>query len=221
MRYNIKYNENMINVEVKDTLKGDLMLKYIFIIFSHKNGNKIRKLKLTNNNIEDPSILNRIQFDFLEELDLSSNKIKSLKFLKGMKAKNLKRLYLNNNHINGLSFLYKIKEYFPCLEYINLDDNDLNPEESNLNLTSYLYISDKRNYVGNFFNYNYSKAICFYCNKICKENKNIYLYCYDCKKEFCRKCEEKHRENNNMHTKIIKLNEKKFRCYRHYDEEDI
>ena len=129
MRYNIKYNENMINVEVKDTLKGDLMLKYIFIIFSHKNGNKIRKLKLTNNNIEDPSILNRIQFDFLEELDLSSNKIKSLKFLKGMKAKNLKRLFLNNNLIYDLSPLKQNIKNFPDLEYIMLDQNIFNPEE--------------------------------------------------------------------------------------------
>ena len=98
-----------------------------------------------------------------------------------------------------------------------MDNNNFNPGESNYEyFTSY-----ERNYVENDFNYNYFNAKCFYCNKICKENRNIYLYCYDCKKEFCRKCEEKHRETNNMHTKIIKVNEKNYRCYRHYDEEDI
>jgi len=209
-------------VEVENIKEGDLMIKYLFIIFSHINGNKIRKLKLISNNIKDPSILNRIQFNFLEELDLSVNKITNLKFLKGMKAKNLKRLYLNNNYINDLTPLYNIKEYFPCLECINLDHNNFNPGESNYEyFTSYLNTSDERNYVENDFNYNYFNAKCFYCNKICKENRNIYLYCYDCKKEFCRKCEEKHREINNMHAKIIKVNEKNYRCYKHYDEENI
>ena len=223
-RYNIEYNENMTNVEVEDIDEGDLMLRYLFIIFSHKNKNKIQKLKLSRNKIEEPSILNRIQFDFLEEFDLSSNNIKNLKFLKGMKAKNLKRLYLNNNYIKDLSPLYNIREYFPLLECINLGNNNFNPQEWNYEyFTSYINTSDEGNYVENDFNYNYNyfSVRCFYCNKICKENRNIYLYCYDCIKEFCRKCEEKHRQTNNMHTKIIKVNEKNYRCYRHYDEEDI
>jgi hypothetical protein len=38
--------------------------------------------------------------------------------------------------------------------------------------------------------------------------------------EFCKKCEIKHRKKN-MHTKIIKVNEKNYRCYKHYDEEDL
>ena len=106
------------------------MLKNIFIIISQKNKNKIRKLKLRRNKIEDPSILNRILFNFLEELDLSSNNIKNLKFLKGMKAKNLKRLYLNDNYINDLSPLYNIKEYFQDLNTISLNNNNFNPEAS-------------------------------------------------------------------------------------------
>ena len=55
----------MNEVEIENKNEGDLMIKYLFIIFSHINGNKIRKLKLINNNIKDPSILNRIQFNFL------------------------------------------------------------------------------------------------------------------------------------------------------------
>ena len=241
--YNIEYNKNTEKIELEgveeleekekmeEDEEGELILKNLFIIISQKNENRIRTLKLTKNKIKNPSILNRIQFNFLEELDLSSNKITNLKFLKGMKAKSLKRLYLNNNYINGLSLLYNIKEYFPCLEYINLDNNNLNPEESNYEyLTSYFKISDERKCAENDFksgieqtklsknNYNYLNTKCFYCNRINKENKNIYLYCYDCKKEFCRKCEVKHRETNNMHTKIIKINDKINRSYEYYDE---
>ena len=241
--YNIEYNENTEKVELEEADKleekeeieedkeDELILKNLFIIISQKNENRIRTLKLTRNKIKNPSILNRIQFNFLEELDLSSNKITNLKFLKGMKAKSLKRLYLNNNYINDLSLLYNIKEYFPCLECINLDNNNLNPEESNYEyLISYLKTSDERKCAENDFksyfeqvklsksNYNYFNVKCFYCNKIPKENRNIYLYCYDCKKEFCAKCEVKHRKTNNMHTKIIKANEKINRCLEYYDE---
>jgi len=129
-QYNIEYDENMKKVEVEGVEEGNLMLTYIFIIISYKKENRIRKLKLTNNKIEDPSILNRIQFDFLEELDLSSNNIKNLKFLKGMKAKNLKRLYLNNNFIHDLSPLKQHISNFPDLESIMLANNYFNFEET-------------------------------------------------------------------------------------------
>jgi len=127
-KYDIEYNEE--KVEVEGAEEGNSLLKNIFIIISQKNKNKIRNLKLRRNNIEDPSILNRIHFEFLKELDISSNNIKNLKFLKGMKSKNLKRLYLNNNYINDLSLLYNIEEYFPYLEYIALNNNNFNPDDS-------------------------------------------------------------------------------------------
>ena len=108
--------------------EGDLILKYIFVSTNHKN--KIIKLTLKNLEIEDPSILNRIQFNILKELDLSFNKIKNLNFLKGMKAKLLKNIKLNDNHINDLSLLYNIKkEYFPELTFIALNKNNFDPKE--------------------------------------------------------------------------------------------
>ena len=204
---------NEKTIEVGGTAEGDLILKYILIIIS--SNNKIRKLNLSGNKIEDPSTLNRIIFHFLEELDLSFNNIKNMKFLKGMKAKDLKRLYLDNNYINDLSPLYNIRKYFPHLEVITLENNNFYPDES-----EYEYLpsgikfqtSDERTN-------NYLNVKCFYCNRISKENKNIYLYCYDCKTEFCRKCEIKHRENKNIHTKIIKVNEKNNRSLENYDKE--
>jgi len=209
-KYDIEYNENVKEVEVYGTEEGDSMIKEIFIIISQKNKNIIRNLKFTNNNIGDPSILNRIHFNFLEELDLSNNNIKNLKFLKGMKAKNLKRLNLNNNYINDLSLLYNIEEYFPYLEYITLDNNNFDSKELKYrNLFDYL---------------KYEKGInleCFYCNRIFKKNKKILLYCYDCKITFCKKCEIKHRGNNNIHTKIIKMNEITNRTIVFYDKEVV
>ena len=123
-------NEKIIEVEGR--LEGDLILKYILIIVS--SNNKIRKLKLSGNKIEDPSILNRIQFKFLEELDLSVNNIKNLNFLKKMKAENLKKLYLNNNKINNFYLLSNIKTYFGYLEFLTIKDNNCKPDEPRYNL---------------------------------------------------------------------------------------
>ena len=136
-KYKLDNNKNVINIEIEGKEEGDKLLKEIFIIITFNN--KIRKLKLTNNKIEDPSILNRIQFEHLEELDLSINNIKNLYFLRGMKAKELRRIFLNNNNINDLSLLYYIEDYFPRLELIDLKSNSFNPKESiYINLKNYL-----------------------------------------------------------------------------------
>ena len=133
--YNEKDDKNGKEIQIKDTKEGDSILKDLFIIISHKNKNRITKLNLKNNKIVDPSLLNRIQFDSLEELDLSGNNIKNLNFLKGMKAKNLKYLYLDNNYINDLSPLknYDYKNVFEDLTIIlkknNFDEKD--PKISN------------------------------------------------------------------------------------------
>ena len=131
-KYNIEYNENMKEVKVEGTEEGDSMLKNISIIISQKNKNKIKILQLRGNKIENPSILNNIQFDFdfLEELDLSINNIKNLKFLKNMNAKNLKRINLSFNYINDLSPLKQNINKFPHLELIDLSNNNFNPEDS-------------------------------------------------------------------------------------------
>ena len=126
--YQIDYNEDMEELNVSGQEKGDIMLKYVFI--NIPSNNKIRKLTLMNNNIEDPSILNRIQFDFLETLDLNSNNIKNLNFLKGMKAKNLQILHVEENDFNDLTILYNITKYFKNIKEIYLGKKNFNPEES-------------------------------------------------------------------------------------------
>ena len=137
--YNIDYNENMEELNVDGTEKGDSLLKNIFIIISNLNNNRIKKLKLKGNKIGDPSIINKIQFNFLEELDLSRNNIKNLDFLKEMKAKKLTDLFLNHNSITDLSLLYNIEEIFPCMKRISLYNNNFNPEEPKIkDLANYL-----------------------------------------------------------------------------------
>jgi len=137
--YKIEYNENTKIIEIEGTEEGDSMLKNISIIISCKTKNRIKKLKLKANKIVDPTIINRIQFYCLEELDLSMNNIKSLNFLKGLKAKELTCLFLDNNNINDLSILYNIKELFPNLKSISLNNNNFNPEEYKYKaLTKYL-----------------------------------------------------------------------------------
>jgi Leucine-rich repeat (LRR) protein len=130
--FRIIYDNENGTIAVKNTGESSSILRNIFIIISENNKNTIRKLDLSNNKIVDPSLLNRIQFDFLNELILSNNIIKNLNFLKGMKAKNLKRLYLNDNLINDLSPLNNsenIEKIFPKLEYISLINNNFDYRE--------------------------------------------------------------------------------------------
>ena len=126
-KYDIDYKEEMEEIKVENKEEGDLMLKYIFI--NIPSNNLIKELKLINNKIVDPSILNRIQFEHLEVLDLSLNKITNLNFLKGMKSKKLKKLYLGENNFDDLSALYYIKESFNSIKEIYLDKKKFNPDE--------------------------------------------------------------------------------------------
>jgi len=137
---NIEVGNKVEEENNKDNEEDELILKHLFIIISQKSENRIKKLNLTKNKIKNPSILNRIQFDLLTELNLSFNNIKSLNFLKGMKAKNIKSLFLEYNNINDLSILLNIKELFPALENITLNNNNFNPEEPlyKNNLVGYL-----------------------------------------------------------------------------------
>ena len=128
-KYNINYNENSEEIELKGTDESNLILRKLFIIVSQKNQNKIQKLNLSNNKIVNPSLLNFIQFDFLEKLDLSLNKITNLDFIERLNAKELTDLLLNNNNINDLSPLKNCKKYFPRLRYISLKDNNFDFEQ--------------------------------------------------------------------------------------------
>ena len=95
-------SEDNEKIDISNRKGGDEMLKYLFLIITYKSKNRIKVLKLRNNKIKDPSLLNRINFNELKILDLSLNEITNLKFVLDMKAKNLKYLYLEHNYLNSI-----------------------------------------------------------------------------------------------------------------------
>ena len=105
--------ENIVNIDLSDKKGGDEMLKYLFLIITYANKNKIEKLILRNNYIKDASILARINLRQLKKLDLSVNEIKDSNFLKDLKADNLVNLYLDNNYF---------RNFYPIL---NVDVNEI------------------------------------------------------------------------------------------------
>jgi Leucine-rich repeat (LRR) protein len=122
-----KDKENIINeIDLSDIKGGQKMLKALFLIITYKPKNNIKKLILRNNDIFDPSMLNKVNFNKLQTLDLAVNEIKDLKFLLDMKAKNLKYLYLDNNEFVEIHQI--LKANLPSLEVLSLNENQFNEE---------------------------------------------------------------------------------------------
>ena len=69
----IIYDNQSGTIKVNNTKESDSILRSIFIIISENNQNMIKTLDLANNEIVDPSLLNRIQFGSLNDLILSGN----------------------------------------------------------------------------------------------------------------------------------------------------
>jgi len=101
-KYRLGIYKEIKNIDLCDKKGGDEMLKYLFLIITYQTENKIKYLNLRNNDIKDPSMLSRINFNKLIKLDLGANKIEDLKFLQNMNSENLKELYLDNNLINDI-----------------------------------------------------------------------------------------------------------------------
>ena len=137
-------DDNIINLEdinaidflnLSNVKKGDNMIKDLYCII--QKNNKIKKFKLNNNDIKDPSLLTRIPLPELKSLDLSVNKINNLKFLTKMEANKLIALYLNDNIINGISPLRRVIEEVNIygdkmkkLRILSLDINSFNIQKN-------------------------------------------------------------------------------------------
>lgn len=117
-----KYNVDLTNsnIDLSSIKIGNKLLEDLYLTL--KPENKIKELKLDNNEIEDASLLSRIPFKSLKLLDLSLNHIKNVKFLLEMKIPKLGTLYLNCN---------KIYNVYPLIR--KLDDKD---DRLNLNILS-------------------------------------------------------------------------------------
>ena len=210
--------KNIVSIDLHDLYGGDEMLKYLFLIITYKSKNGVKELVLRNNNLRDLSILSRINFNQLETLDLAVNEITNIKFLSDMKAKHLKYLYLNYNNLSSLYPLFNTN--FPNLVVLTLNNNNFNDDNMKETL-EYKDLKEKENenMIIQFDDSDLclrNKICCYYCFEY---NKDILLYCYDCGREFCRKCEVKHREKNNGHTKLIKISEKENRYSEGYNGE--
>ena len=129
-------------IELNDLHGREEMLKKLFLIISYNPKNTINKLILRNNNIKDPSMLNRINFVCLEILDLAVNEIKDLKFLLEMKAEKLKYLYLDNNLLSNINPL--LCKNFPKLEVLSLNNNDFDSDKMEKD-RAYIALKDGKN----------------------------------------------------------------------------
>ena len=134
--------ENIVKIDLSDLNKGDEMLEKLFLIITYKSKNRINTLILRNNQIENPLILNRINFNNLRILDLSVNEIKDLKFLSNLKAEFLKYLYLDNNNFNDVYPIYNAK--LDNLELISLNKNQIESDENEL-IPGYNDLKNKNN----------------------------------------------------------------------------
>lgn len=126
-KIDISLDSEIIDLSDIKPRDGDKMLKKLFLIITYDKKNNIKKLILRNNNINDPSMLSRINFRKLEKLDLAVNKIKNLKFLTDMNAENLKTLCLDNNNIEEIHQI--LEANFPNLESISLYKNKFKLDE--------------------------------------------------------------------------------------------
>ena len=83
----------------------------------------IKILNLTNNNLSDINILEKMQLENLEKLCLDNNKISDINILEKVKYKELKELYLNGNNISNIEILEKVN--FPNLQTLDLSCNKI------------------------------------------------------------------------------------------------
>lgn len=133
--------EDIVKIDLSNIGGGDEMLKYLFLIITYQPENNIKHLILRNNDIKDPSMLNKINFNKLTKLDLGDNKIEDLNFLQNMKSENLKDLYLDNNLFK---VIYPIlNAHFPSLQFLSLNGNKLNYDNIEKN-PGYIELKNKQ-----------------------------------------------------------------------------
>ena len=109
--------EEIIN-EKKIIDECDNNMSYTCNIFKN-----IKILNLTNNNLSDINILEKMQLENLEKLCLDNNKISDIDILEKVNYKELKELYLNGNNISNIEILEKVN--FPNLQTLDLSCNKI------------------------------------------------------------------------------------------------
>jgi len=116
-KVNIRNNNNITELKLGYKNLGMNKIKFLALIdFSN-----LEQLWLSNNNIVDISIFEKLNYKNLQKLDLSNNNISNISALENVNFNNLKNLWINNNIINDISVFSRVK--FIKLIELNLKNN--------------------------------------------------------------------------------------------------
>ena len=116
-KVNIRNNDNITELKLGYKNLGMNKIKFLALIdFSN-----LEQLWLSNNNIVDISIFEKLNYKNLQKLDLSNNNISNISALENVNFNNLKNLWINNNIINDISVFSRVK--FIKLIELNLKNN--------------------------------------------------------------------------------------------------
>jgi len=120
-KYDYKIDQKSDEIKLYDNKLGNEILKDLYILSSKYE--KIKKLILSNNNIDDISILSKMKFINLKALDLSLNQIKSIDPLSKMRLDNLKCLFFKDNTTSDFTPLTTTN--FKSLQYVDISGNNI------------------------------------------------------------------------------------------------
>ena len=199
---------NLWSLICKPENKNDKGIKFLF------QGNKIL-LTLNENEKIDFSINNGIieKSSLLTEIKLLKNQKIAIKCL------NKKNIINEEQIIKDIKF--DAYSCINCKSEIEIESIDFNPnnDENSLTFNCMGNCGKKTVFIKEYFNKMinniYLSEKCSSCKKVqleeyIKDNKNIFIYCIECKKIFCNQCKNECGHHNN-----IKINELKNMCLIH------
>ena len=135
-KYDCEISKDDKEINLRDTKKGNDILKDLYLISSDYNN--VTKLELADCEIEDISLLSRMSFNKLKTLDLSMNKIKNIEIFNQFRFEKLTTIYLNDNQISNITPLRAFKKKFPNLNLISIKDNNIVPNTQDVkNIVKY------------------------------------------------------------------------------------
>ena len=124
-KYEIKISEESKEIDLRESRKGNDILKDLYLLSS--NHDKLKSLDLYNCDIDDISLLGRMTFKNLRNLDLSNNKIKNIEILPKLKCEKLEAIFLDDNQISYITPLRYIKS--KSLNAVSIKNNKIIPND--------------------------------------------------------------------------------------------
>ena len=128
-KYDCKLDKKSSEIKLADSKLGNEILKDLYILSPKYE--KTERLILSNNNIDDISLLSRMKFINLKTLDLSLNNIKSIEPISKMKLDNLTSLFFKGNNTSDFTPLTSTN--FKKLTYVDISDNNILEGSTELN----------------------------------------------------------------------------------------